>query len=154
MKRIFLICCILLLFHLSCTDEYDNRIPLYPVKLNLDLTYKDKELKAILSYKEYTDKNINHTQNEKRGFGGILVVHTTNNENQYVAFDRACPHEAQANIVVEVDEDVRFATCPQCGSKYEIGILGTGGLHEGISEYGLRRYNTILSGNMLYVRNY
>jgi nitrite reductase/ring-hydroxylating ferredoxin subunit len=153
MKRIFFICCLLLLSHLSCTDEQDNRIPLYPVYLNLDLTYKDKELKTIPSYKEYTDKNINHTQKEKRGFGGVLVVHTMFGE--YVAFDRACPHEAQANIVVEVDEgDITFATCPQCGSKYEIGLLGTGSPHEGVSEYGLRRYNTIISGDKLYIRNY
>lgn len=153
MKRILFICC-MLFFHLSCTDEYDNRIPLYPVRLDLDLTHKDRELKAVLAYKEYTDGNINHTQQEKRGFGGILVVHTTSNENEYVAFDRACPYEVQANVVVEVSEDVRFATCPVCGSKYEIGILGTGGPHEGVSKYGLRRYNTILNGSMLFVRNY
>lgn len=151
MKRILIICC-LLLSHLACTDEYDNRIPLLPVNLILDLTFKDKELKAILSYKEYTDRNINHTQNERRGYGGVLVVHTMNNE--YVAFDRACPYEAQVNVVIEMGEDVRFATCPKCGSKYEVGVTGTGIRQEGVSTYGLRRYNTTLNGSTLIVRNY
>ena len=115
MKRILMFCCILL-SHLSCTDEYDNPIPVAPVYLNLDLTFKDKELKAVPSYKEYTDKNINLTLGERRGYGGVLVVHTMLGE--YKAFDRSCPNEVQAGITVEVDSEVLYATCPKCGSKY------------------------------------
>jgi hypothetical protein len=149
MKRIFIICCIFL-SHLSCTDEYDNPIPLAPVYLNLDLTFEDRALKAIPSCKTYTDKNINPALGERRGFGGILVVHTLLDE--YKAFDRACPYEAQAGITVEVDEALLYAVCPQCGSKYEIGF-GTGSLSEGTGRYGLRPYTAILSGSKLIIKN-
>ncbi|MDR1524569.1 MAG: (2Fe-2S)-binding protein [Tannerella sp.] len=149
MKRILLICC-LLISYLSCTDEYKNPIPLLPVYLYLDLTFEDKELKAIGSYKEYTDKNINHELGERCGFGGVLVVHTMLDE--FKAFDRTCPFEVQPNITVEVDREVLYAVCPKCGSKYDLGF-GTGGLNKGVSKHGLRPYNTTLSGNKLIVKN-
>jgi nitrite reductase/ring-hydroxylating ferredoxin subunit len=149
MKRIFIICCILL-SHLSCTDEYDNPIPVAPVYLNLDLTYKDKELKTVPSYKEYTDRDINPALGERRGFGGILVVYTMLGE--YKAFDRACPNEVQANITVEVDNEILYATCPKCGSKYEIGF-GTGSRSEGVTTHGLRSYSTTLNGSKLIIKN-
>lgn len=149
MKRIFIFCCIFLSC-LSCTDEYDNPIPPAPVNLRLELMFKDKELKAIPSYKEYTDRDINPGIGERRGFGGILVVHTVLGE--YKAFDRACPYEVRANITVEVDDDKLYATCPQCGSKYEIGF-GTGSRSEGVTTHGLRPYETALSGSMLIVKN-
>jgi hypothetical protein len=120
--------------------------------LYLDLTFEDKDLKAPGSYKEYTNKNINYELGKRGGFGGVLVVHTM--LDGFKAFDRACPYEAQANTVVEIDEDVRFATCPKCGSKYEIGVTGTGVRQEGVTTYGLRRYNTVLNGSILIIRNY
>ena len=150
MKRILIFCCILL-SHLSCTDEYDNPIPVAPVYLRLDLTHKDKELKTSPSYKEYTDKNINPVQGERRGFGGILVVHTY--DGKFVAFDRACPYEVRANVTVEVDNAVLYATCPECGSKYEIGHPGTGIRYEGVTTHGLRLYSTTVSGSTLIVKN-
>jgi nitrite reductase/ring-hydroxylating ferredoxin subunit len=149
MKRILFICC-LLISHLTCTDEYENPIPSFPVYLYLDLTFEDKELKAIGSYKEYTDKNINHESGKRSGFGGILVVHTMLDE--FKAFDRACPFEVQPDITVEVDEEVLYAICPKCGSKYDIGF-GTGALVQGVSKYGLRPYNTTPSGARLIVKN-
>jgi nitrite reductase/ring-hydroxylating ferredoxin subunit len=118
--------------------------------LSLDITFEDKELRAIPSYKEYTDKSINPGLGERRGFGGVLVVHTVLNE--YKAFDRACPYEAQPGITVEVDNEILYATCPKCGSKYEIGF-GTGAPSDGVSKYGLRPYNTALTGNKLIVSN-
>ncbi|MDR1381256.1 MAG: (2Fe-2S)-binding protein [Tannerella sp.] len=149
MRRIILVCC-LFLSYFSCTDEYDNPIPSFPVYLFLDLTFEDKELKTIPSCKEYTDRNINPGLGERRGFGGVLVVHTVLNE--YKAFDRSCPYEAQPGTVVEVDGEILYATCPKCGSKYEIGF-GTGTPVEGPGKHGLRPYNTAQTGSKLIVRN-
>jgi hypothetical protein len=150
MKRIFIICSLLLLSHFSCTDEYDNPIPSFPVYLNLDLTFEDKELKAIPSCKAYTDRDINPALGERTGFGGVLVIHTVLGE--YKAFDRACPYEVQAGVTVEVDDAVLYAVCPRCGSKYEIGF-GTGSRSEGVTTHGLRPYGTALSGSKLIVKN-
>jgi nitrite reductase/ring-hydroxylating ferredoxin subunit len=151
MKRITLIICCLFAFHFSCTDKYDNPIPSFPVYLYLDLTFEDKALKAVGSYKEYTGQNINPGIGERIGFGGILVVHTMLDE--YKAFDRACPYEAQSNITVEVDDDGLHAVCPKCGTKYDVIGFGTGTPSEGVSKYMLRPYNTTLNGSKLIVKN-
>lgn len=147
MKRILIICCILISVFACKTEE--NPIPLYAVYLNLDLTYEDKELKGVPSYKEYTTKNINASLGERVGYGGVLVIHTMLDE--YKAFDRACPYEVNSNTTVEVDDDMLYAVCPKCSTKYEIGF-GTGA-SIGVSKHGLRQYNTVLSGSKLIVKN-
>ena len=146
MRRISIICCILL-FALSCGFE-KNPIPYAPVNLNLDLTFKDKELRTSGSYKEYTSKNINISL-ERAGYGGILVVH--NYLNEYRAFDRTCPYEVNPGITVEVDSVVRYAVCPKCGTKYEIGM--SAGVPDGLSRHGLLEYSVIKNGNTLIVKN-
>ena len=147
MKRLLIICSILII-SFSCKVE-ENPVPMYSVYLNLDLTFEDKELKAIPSYKEYTQKNINITLGERIGYGGILVVH--NMLGEYKAFDRTCPYEANSSVTVEVDNEVLYAVCPKCGSKYEIGT--SSGTTSGPSKHGLRQYSVALNGNKLIVRN-
>jgi nitrite reductase/ring-hydroxylating ferredoxin subunit len=131
---------------LSCGDD-ENPIPDMRVYLNLDLTFEDKELKAIPSFKEYTVKNVNLALGEAVGFGGVLVVHTMTDE--YKAFDRACPFEANSTIAVAVDDVVLYAVCPRCGTKYDIGF-GTGA-PTGSSKHFLKQYNVIHSSNKLKV---
>jgi hypothetical protein len=132
----------------SCKDEV-NPIPSNRVYLKLDLTFEDKELKAIPSYKEFTIKDINIVQGESIGFGGVLVVH--NMLGEYKAFDRACTYEVNSNTTVVVDEEVLYAECPVCGTKYEIGIGN--GAPNGKSRYNLKQYNTTLNGSTLIVHN-
>ncbi len=147
MKRILIICSILISVFACKTEE--NPIPSYAVYLNLDLTFKDKELKTIPSYKEYTSKNANTSLGERIGYGGVLVIHTMLDE--YKAFDRTCPYEVNSSITVEVNDDILYAVCPKCSTKYEIGF-GTGAA-AGVSKHGLRQYNTILNGSKLIVKN-
>ena len=147
MRRILIIFCILTVI-LSCKVE-ENPIPIVGVYLNLDLTFKDKELKAIPSYKEYTYKNINTALGERAGYGGVLVVH--NMLGEYKAFDRACPYEINAGVTVEVDNEGLYAVCPKCSTKYEIGI-GSGSPN-GSSKHSLRQYSVIINGSQLIVKN-
>ena len=148
MRRILIACCIFI-FAFSCGFE-KNPIPDAPVYINLDLTFEDKELKAIPSYKEYTARNINIALGERAGFAGILVVH--NMLGEYKAFDRACPYEINAGVTVEVDNEVLYAVCPKCGTTYEIGIGP--GVPNGSSKHGLRQYSVISNGNnKLVIKN-
>ena len=147
MRRILIACCILM-FAFSCGFE-ENPIPSVPVYLNLDITLEDKELRPIPSYKEYTPKNINIGLGERSGFGGVLVVH--NILGGFNAFDRTCPYEVSQSITVEVDNEVLYAVCPKCGTKYEIG--GGTGAPSGLSKHGLRQYSVTANGNKLYIRN-
>ena len=147
MRRILIICGIFIL-SFSCNVK-ENPIPIVGVFLNLDLTFKDKELKAIPSYKEFTNKNINVGIGERAGYGGVIVVH--NMLDEYKAFDRTCPFEIDRNVTVEVDNEVLYAVCPKCGTKYEIGI--SSGIPNGKSRHSLRQYNVIISGDKLIVKN-
>jgi nitrite reductase/ring-hydroxylating ferredoxin subunit len=118
------------------------------VYLELDVSTKDRELKPYPSYKEYTSTNINPAK-ERIGFGGVLVVHTIT--GAYVAFDRACPYEANSTVTIQVDEDVLNAICPRCGTVYDIATFP--GAPNGKSEHYLRQYSVTENGSRLFVRN-
>ena len=105
-RRIFPL--LILFTLLSCADTIETRIPYRAVYLELDLTYQDKALKAILAYKIYTPKNVDQA-NEQTGFGGVLVYHGL--PDAFFAFDTACPHEASSNTIVEIDESGMYAIC-------------------------------------------
>lgn len=104
----------------ACSKIENNTIPFYPVYLELDLTYEDKDLNNLFSSKIYTSKNINSAV-EKAGFGGVLIFHGEDiGYGAYQAYDIACPNEASASTVVHVDDTGIHAICPVCGSKYEL----------------------------------
>ncbi|MDR1722748.1 MAG: (2Fe-2S)-binding protein [Tannerella sp.] len=145
--RALLLACYVLLAMNSCKVE-ENPIPDYAVYITIDLGTEDKELRAVPSYKEYTSKNTKPGF-ESVGFGGVLVVHTTLGD--YKAFDRACPYEVNNNITVEVDDAILYATCPKCGTKYDIAF-GTGAPN-GVSKHYLKTYRVLQSGSKLTVRN-
>lgn len=148
MKRIWLICSMFVVLF-SCKTE-ENPIPDYRVYLNLNLTYEDKALKAIPSYKKYTTSDINAIQGERVGYGGVLVVH--NMLGEYKAFDLACPYEALSSVKVVVDSTMLYAVCPVCGTKYNIGTED--GTPDGVCRHYLKQYtNVILSGSRLIISN-
>lgn len=134
---------------LSCTEE--NPLPEYPVLLRLDLKYQDKALRDIPSFRTYTLSS--HTINNNYryfGYGGILVVHS--HHGGYFAYDLACPYEWRRDVLVEPDKDVLYATCPQCGSKFD--LINDGRLKEGRAKRGLKEYRGLFqNGDELIVRN-
>ena len=151
MKRL---CHALLLFTLSlataaCTEE--NPIDDYPVSLRLDLTFNDKALRSIPAAATYTRHS--HPLNaayRSFGFGGVLVVHAV--DDQFYAFDLSCPYENLSSVLVEPDNDVIYATCPQCGTKYLISD-GNGMRVDGVGRHGLKPYRVDRQGNTLLVYN-
>ena len=149
MKRICVLCCMSLFFY-ACTKEYINPIPQHRVYLEVDLTFRDKELQSMTSYKIFTEKNTIRGK-EYTGYAGVLVTYSI--FGGYKAFDIACPHEARRDAVIEIDDDFN-AVCKVCGSKYEVILnYGSGGCITGLSKYPLRFYRTELRNNTLIVRN-
>ena len=150
--RRFLIFCSLLACYLCCTDDYYNPVPPRHVYLEIDLTYRDKELRSMASCKIFTPKSNIILGKEYTGFAGVLVTHT--NLDGYKAFDLACPHEVRADAIIEIDSE-NNAVCKVCGSKYEvINFYGSGGCISGPSKYPLRHYFiTPSSGDRLIVRS-
>lgn len=151
MKRRFLMLGCLFLFVIDCTKEYINPVPSYSVYIEVDLTFRDKELKSSASSKIFTAKNTIHGK-ERTGYAGVLVTNSI--FGGYKAFDIACPLEVRRDAVIEIDSD-NNAVCKVCGSKFEIVLnYGSGGCINGISKYPLRQYRTSMKdNNTLIVRN-
>jgi len=149
MRRLLLIGFISV-FYFSCTKEYINPIPSYRVYIEVDLTFRDKELVGYNTYKIFTSKNTVHGK-EFTGYGGVLVTHTM--LDAYKAFDLACPNEVKRDAIVAIDDDYN-AFCKVCGSQFEVSrTYGSGACIAGPSKYALRPYHTELRGNMLIIRN-
>lgn len=136
---------------LSCTQTEHSYFPSYPVYLELDLTFEDKDLNGVMAYKEYILGKTSGLfgSRDRTGLGGVLVYHSVDG---YHAYDLACPNETQASVRVEMDDDAIYAVCPKCGSKYNV-FEGYGSLVEGPATRGLKQYQTALSGTKLYVTN-
>lgn len=145
MKR--LLFCLLALILLSCNKVEQSTIPYGNVYFKVDLRFTDKELKGILSHKIFAAPR---NYGEVMGYSGILVVHGL--DDIYYAYEQSCPHEAQREIKIEVDDTGLYGICPQCSTKYEIG---NGGYPvEGPSKYYLRTCNVYQSGDELIVEGY
>lgn len=141
----FLLLCIPAVF--SCTDDKEY-LPISPVYLDLNLTYRDKELRDVLGYKTYITPGKDYIDGKEYvGYGGILVINTIT--AGLCAFDLACPNEVNRNIRVEVDSDGLYAVCSHCGKKYEIGESGSGWATD--PKLRLTGYNVIANGSNKWV---
>lgn len=138
MKR-FLFCLLILLIG-SCSKFEESNIPYAPVYLEIDLRFGDKDLVGIYNHKSITKPR---TAGEKTGYAGVLVTCGIDSygNTTYFAFDLCCPHEAKRNIIIEPN-NVGTATCPECGTEYDIAAYGgTGTPVKGVSKHTLRRYH-------------
>jgi nitrite reductase/ring-hydroxylating ferredoxin subunit len=144
--------CLLFFLLSSCNKVYVSSIPDYPVYLELDLTFEDKNILPISAYKIFTPGNVNQAV-ERTGFGGVLVYHGLNSEglDAYYAFDTACPYEASRTTTVTVSDDHLYAVCPKCQSRYEL-LNGIGNPVNGPGYERLKSYHVSGSGSKIYVR--
>lgn len=126
-----------LFFFLTSCNENESSIPVRPVYINWINVY---QLKTIGSYL-YTDKT--KLASDRIGFGGILVVHAY--DDNFYAFDLACPVEANEHVKVGIPEGL-ICKCDSCGEKYDLSFgLGTPLNH--ISKQGLKRYSVSVDEN-------
>ncbi|MDR0538296.1 MAG: (2Fe-2S)-binding protein [Tannerellaceae bacterium] len=133
----------------ACDTTYKSNIPDATVVLELDLNYRDKDLIPPQAHKIYNPQNINQAY-ERTGFGGVLIYHSL--LDTYVAFDAACPHEANPTVTVTVEDDNLHARCPKCQSQYDLSY-GNANPVTGPSRQALKRYSVTLSANKLIIRN-
>jgi nitrite reductase/ring-hydroxylating ferredoxin subunit len=126
-----------ILFCLIGCNGYESSIPARPVYINWMNVY---QLKTIGSYL-YIDKT--KLASDRIGFGGILVVHAY--DDNFYAFDLACPVEANENVRVGIPEGL-ICKCDSCGESYDLSFgLGTPLNH--ISKQGLKRYSVRVDEN-------
>lgn len=89
--------------------------------------------------------NFPYTALTATGFGGVLLVCDVNND--YLAYDLACPYEMTYNVRVAVDPATQRAVCPKCHSEYEV-YMNYGHPYSGPAAeygYGLKLYNVVVT---------
>ena len=137
--RFFLIPILLLLIFVRC-DEDETPFPYVSVNVTLSL---DTQLGNMLEG-EY--KTV-----DGPGLGGLIIFRA--DQNEFLAFDRACTYEASMDCIL-TDEGSMFE-CPCCGSKFWMvsnDIAGT--VYQGPASYPLKQYNCYFDGvNTVRVTN-
>ena len=136
-----------ILFFVACNDLDKSSIPDTPVYLERNINAEALELRTIGGYKTYTTYE---KYGDAIGFGGLVIIYGFNEE--YYAFDLACPNEINREIRV-VPNNAGQAICPTCGSVFSIGY-GSGNRVSGPAKEGLRKYQvtTYTSISGLFIR--
>ncbi len=82
------------------------------------------------------------------GYNGIVVYRAS--QDEFVAFDRACPYDYKngCRIVVETSFTTTIDSC--CGSRF---LLNDGSPFKGPASVSLKQYKTSYDGNSLHVSN-
>ncbi|MBO7367331.1 MAG: hypothetical protein J6U24_01835 [Paludibacteraceae bacterium] len=127
----------------GCNNKVENTsVPYAAVDFDIDtsISGSDNKLRDGMTgnYRVYSTKfpaacSAGHG---KYGVSGVVVVRAM--DNTLYAFDMCCPHEAQKDIVLEMDGF--FAKCKNCESLFEVGN-GTGGVNSGPSKQPLKSYS-------------
>ncbi|HAB54418.1 MAG TPA: hypothetical protein DCE80_19935, partial [Ignavibacteriales bacterium] len=143
--RFFLIPIIIILLFIQCDDD---DTPVFPyVRFNITLSISNDLLNMNIG--EYV-----FVSGYNYGLGGLIIYRKDYSE--YLAFDRACTHEAKKSCIVEDDIELTglLVECSCCGSKYwVINTEDFGAVHEGPARHSLMQYRTYLSLNSLIVYN-
>jgi len=133
LKKIFIISLIFITF-IGC-DDNDDWIPNVRVDITINLT-------------QLADLGILQARYWPGGINGIIIFRL--GDKEFNAFERTCPHKPSGNCVVEFDDVELFASCPCCGSEFD---LIYGGLRKGPAKRPLKQYNTSVTDFWLHIRN-
>ncbi len=149
-KFSILLLAIAALFTMSaCDGATESSIP----NVSFRLTYNTAQYPLITTPGFFT-KVTRNTNGIAVGYGGLILgksVFTTFGDDNYVAYDAACPVEANSTVSVNVVEDgLGTAVCPKCGTKYN---LSNGAFPEGVGTEYLKSYPVVVNGTTLIVNN-
>lgn len=133
-----------MLFFVRCDD---NEIPFPDVSVNVILSLDTQLGNMTVDSYRYIDGH---------GLGGLIIYRS--DFNSFLAFDRACRHEASRSCTVVDDSDFTgILECPCCGSEYfmlgmDLDMAGT--IKQGPTKAPLKMYNCYFDGvNTIRVTN-
>lgn len=141
--------CLLVASVTSCSSTTEPNTPVAPVYILRSLYEAD--LQALSSPGGMVRLTQPRAIGERLGYGGILLVRSLV-EEQFYAYDLACPHEIPNVIQLEISDLDIF--CPSCGSHYEV-LHGSGAPLSGDARSPLRKYKTqyLSTTNQIRVTN-
>ncbi|WP_242921185.1 hypothetical protein [Pontibacter liquoris] len=139
MSKLWIALSLLLALLAGCKDSSSGpAIPTVPVSVQINV--------GSLQYPELRqDGGYVYLQG---GYKGIILIRQ--NANLYLAFERACPYDPTSTCPgIEADASNLFLIDKCCGSQFNF----QGNVTAGPAVYGLRQYQTSLSGAVLYISN-
>jgi nitrite reductase/ring-hydroxylating ferredoxin subunit len=133
---------------MSCIETTKTNIPDSYVNIQINLLNNVAFMNGINSYIIYDSSSPTVSG---FGYGGVLLYHSVDESNPYVAFDLCCPYEVNKSIKVTPNSpQIGTAKCPKCGSTFSLAI-GDGQVVTGPAKYGLRNYKVVVTGETLQV---
>lgn len=114
----------------ACHDTVDtSRIPYAPVYVDLSTqgiwdtygVHGFSQGRTFINTGTSADKqptNFQYSTLSYTGYGGLLLV--ADLENLPLVYDLACPVERKRTVRVTYDRDTQLATCPKCGSEFNV----------------------------------
>ena len=138
------------LFMSGCGDSFKSSIP--SVSISFSCSLLQSPYYRLTTPGQFL-KVTHDAHNLPVGYAGLIIGQSIFSDgNTYVAFDAACPVEAQRNVSIELLEDkIGQAECPQCHTVYNLNSNGAPIEGEG-REY-LKHYNVSVTGTTLRVYN-
>lgn len=152
----------------SCDDIVDDRIPAYPVNINLaDIgmwnSYGVSGFGVSRCFiKGQEPVGFPYTEATYTGFGGVLLIGGmdpySGDTGVTLAYDLACPVEVEQNVRVRINGENFNAVCPVCGSVYDVTMAGgapvSGPAAAPSARYSLQRYQVLATtyGGYVIVR--
>ena len=130
--RFFLISFLIIVLFVRCDK---NEIPFPNVSVYAILSL-DTELGNVLPG--------NYVEVDGHGVGGLIIFRA--DQNEFLAFDRACTYEASNTCQLEDDDS--FYECPCCGSRFWMAGNAdiAGSVYQGPASYALKQYKCYFDG--------
>lgn len=128
----------------ACISNVVSPIPNSAVALEINILQDAPELNTIGGIVEFTST---FRPYQYLGFGGIVIFH--NFDDEFVAFDMACPHEVERTTRVSVNMAGQ-AVCAKCGSTFDIGY-SQGFPVKGPARFPMKQYHVVIAGDILRV---
>ncbi len=152
---VFIIFLLFASFLISCSKNKNDVIP--DVYIDFYISLNDPQffnLTAPLNY-VYVNASTNNMGSKAAGYDNNGIIIFRSQEYEFLAFDRTCPYDYSVNgLSVQVNaEDMIYAVCPECKSKYALPNFGTP-LSGSVSRYPLKNYKTSFDGVNVRVWNY
>lgn len=134
------------LLMLSCRND-ENEIP--ECEVYVKTSYSEYQTLLMTNSAVVYEKDALYPANFRLGYGGILIFRDL--ERQIRCCDLSCPYENLRSVTLDVK--MPYATCPECGSKFDL-TYGACNPIKGPASCGLKLYTKIRdTGSYILVTN-
>lgn len=139
----------LMLAFAGCKNQTTTSIPSTKVNLEFNILRDEPQLNAMGGVATFIKPKYD---NQYLGYGGVVVFHSFDEANPFVAFDLACPNEVDPQVRLNVDSIVGKAICTKCGAEFDIAY-GRGYPTTDKCKNPMRQYSIYVSGYDVRVYN-